>query len=91
MTTKLNPVIQRDILDQDYVSRRDLSDLYGWSKRQAAKEFDRILEDQLSQGENIMCRGRTALIPLNRILSKYPLSYQKIDRSAKRVLKEENR
>ena len=86
--TKLDPVRQRDILDQDYVSRKDLQDLYGWSKRQASKEFNEILMEQISMKKNIMYHGRTCLIPIDPVLDKYPLTYQKINRSANRIIKE---
>lgn len=79
---QLDPIRQRDILDQDYVTRKDLQDLYGWSKRQASKEFGDVLESERISNKSIMYRGRTCLIPLNKVLDKYPLSYSRIARSA---------
>ena len=84
----LDPIKQRDILDQDYVSRKDLQSLYGWSKRQASKEFTEILEGLIYEKKKIMYRGKTCLIPIDKILEKYPLSYQKINRSANRLAKQ---
>lgn len=81
---KLNPIIQRSILDQDYVSRKDLQHLYGWSKAQARTEFIAIQHQLEEEGKPMMNRGRTLMIPIDRILKIYPLSYQKINRAAER-------
>lgn len=89
--TQLSPIIQREILDQDYVSIQDLRYLYGWSKTQATSEFKTFLNDEESKGKKIMTRGRMVLIPLDIVLEKYPLSYQRIDRAAKRILGEKNK
>lgn len=86
---QIDPIKQRDILDQDYVSRKNLQDLYGWSRRQADMEFRYILEDIRSDYQPIMYRGKTCLIPLDRILNKYPLNYARISRSANRKIQEE--
>lgn len=87
--TKPNPKKQREILDQDYVSRQDLRDLYGWSKSQAKLEFISIQHELEAQGKRLMNRGRTLMIPIDLILERFPLSYQRINRSANRM--EENK
>lgn len=79
----LNPINQRRILNQDYVSRRDLRELYGWSKEQAKKEFMAIQHQIEDEGKPMMHQGRTLLIPITEILKIYPLSYNKIDRAAR--------
>lgn len=86
--TQLNPVVQRRILDQDYVSINDLRSLYGWSKAQATIEFKHIQHRLEEENKPIMNRGRMLMIPIDIILEKYPLSYQKIDRAAKRIVEE---
>lgn len=82
--TRPNPIRQREILDQDYVSKQDLRDLYGWSKATAQIEFISVQHELESKGKKLMNRGRTLLIPLDKILERYPLSYQRICRAAKR-------
>ena len=86
MCKKPNPIIQRGILDQDYISIQDLRHLYGWSKTQATAEFKFIQHRLEEENKPIMNRGRTLMIPIDLILEKYPLSYQKIDRAAKRII-----
>jgi len=88
MCKELNPIVQRRILDQDYVSINYLRSLYGWSKNQATIEFKYIQHRLEEDNKPIMSRGRMLLIPIDLILEKYPISYQKVDRAAKRFLEE---
>ena len=78
-----NPKRQLQILNQDYVSKNDLRELYGWSKAQCKTEFIAIQHEVEGEGKRILNRGRTLLIPLDRILSKYPLSYKRIQRAVR--------
>ena len=88
MCRELNPVIQRNILDKEYVSIRDLMKLYGWSKSTATIEFKNIQHQIESEDKPMMRQGRTFLIPVDLILKKYPMNYQRISRAAKRFLEE---
>lgn len=79
--TNPDPKRQLQILNQDYVSKKDLRELYGWSKATAQLEFVAIQHDLASEGKKLLNRGRTLLIPLDRILEKYPLNYKRIKRA----------
>ena len=80
---KPNPLVQEEILDQTYVSANDLYNLYPISKRVAYEWLNEVTKELIKEEIPLM-PGRPQLIPLQRVLQKYPLNQEGIRRSAKR-------
>lgn len=79
-----NPEAQLRVLDREYVSVKDLMDLYGWGRPHATKEFKEIKDQMDDEGRPLMICGKTLRIPITRILKKYPMNYSRIQRAVRR-------
>lgn len=82
-TITLNPERQLQVLNLDYVSKSEIRDLYGWSKARCRKEFDEVKKEMIDEGKRLM-GGYPERIPLDRLTSKYPMTYSKLLREVKR-------
>lgn len=82
------PKRQLEILDQDYISIDEISELYGCSRNMASRYHKEILNELKEMGKKPMIRGRSELIPLDAMLKKYPMNYKRIQRAVEREMNE---
>lgn len=82
------PKRQLEILDQDYISIDEISELYGCSRNMASRYHKEILNELKEMGKKPMIRGRSELIPLDAMLKKFPMNYKRIQRAAEREERE---
>ena len=82
------PSRQLEILDQDYISIDEISELYGCSRNMASRYHKEILNELKEMGKKPMIRGRSELIPLDAMLKKYPMNYKRIQRAVEREMNE---
>lgn len=82
------PSRQLEILDQDYISIDEISELYGCSRNMASRYHKEILNELKEMGKKPMIRGRSELIPLDAMLKKYPMNYKRIQRAVEREMSE---
>lgn len=84
---KLNPIKQEEILDLTYVCTNDIYNLLPMGLTEARKLFLTIKNELLGEGLMLM-PSRPEVIPLERVLEKWPIDQLKIRRAATRMKKE---
>lgn len=78
----LDPVKQYEIICQTYASAEDIYHLYPIGRNESARIFNEIVLEMTEQGIPMLkCRPR--VIPLSRVLKKYPVNKAVIKQAAK--------